>query len=310
MEQLNYNHLHYFWVVATEGSIAKAAELLHVTPQTISGQLRTLEERMGAPLFRKAGRKIVLTETGRVALSYAEPMFELGNELKHVLNVGMLRHSDRLQVGVAMVVPKLIAYRILMPSLELAEPVRLVCHEAPLESLLADIAVHKLDLVLTDSPMSPAYSVRAYNHFLGDSGLTFFAQRKDAGRYKRKFPQSLHAEPFLLPARSSALYTSLVDWFDRSGIGPRIVAEFEDTALMSAFGEAGTGVFALPTAIEDDVEKRYRVKGIGRTDEVRQGFYVVSAERRLKHPAVLAITTAARTRLFGDGAVPTAQDTS
>jgi LysR family transcriptional activator of nhaA len=300
MEQLNYNHLHYFWVVATQGSITKAAELLHVTPQTISGQLRTLESRMGGPLFRKAGRKIVLTEIGRVALSYAEPMFELGNELKRVMKDETIRPSVRFQVGIAMVLPKLIAYRILEPALALPDPMRIVCHEAPLDSLLADIAVHKLDLVLTDSPMIPSYSVRAYNHLLGESGVSFFAERRNARRYRRNFPQSLDGEPFLLPATSSALRGSLTHWFERRDINPRVVAEFEDTALMNAFGEAGAGIFASPTAIEADLEKRYRVKAIGRAAEIKQRFYVVSTERRLKHPAVLAITTAARRRLFGE----------
>ena len=300
MEQLNYNHLHYFWVVANEGSITRAAEYLHVTPQTISGQLRTLENRTGSPLFRKVGRKLELSETGRIVLSYASPMFELGTELCHVLKHGVLPNTVRLQVGIGMVLPKLIAYRILKPALELPEPVRIVCHEAPLEALLADVAVHKLDLVLTDSPMSPSYSVRVYNHLLGECGLTFFAQTRRARRYKDRFPMSLHGEPFLLPTRNSALRGSLTQWFERCDIRPHVVAEFEDTALMNEFGEAGAGIYALPTAIEADVEKRYRVRAIGRTLEIKERFFVISTERQIKHPAIVAITNAARTRLFGE----------
>lgn len=295
---MNYNHLHYFWVVATEGSIVRAAELLHVTPQTISGQLRTLEQQMGAPLFRKSGRRLTLTETGRVALSYAKPMFQLAGELSDVLRDGVIRRSVQFNVGIAMVVPKLIAYRILAPALELEEPIQIICHEAPLESLLADIAVHKLDLVLTDTPMGPTHSVRAYNHLLGECGLTFFAERRRGRRYRASFPRSLDGAPFLFPSKSSALRGALATWFRQRNVHPRLVAEFEDTALMNAFGEAGAGIFALPTTIETDVTQKYRVTPIGRTTEVKERFYVISTERRLKHPSVVAITNAARTQLF------------
>ena len=298
MAHLNYKHLHYFWAVATEGSIAAAAKRLHVTPQTISGQLRTLEQQIGAALFRKAGRKLVLTETGRVTLSYAGPMFELAGELAKVLSDGVIGRAVQFKVGIAMVVPKLIAYRILAPALELPDPIQIICHEAPLESLLADIAIHKLDLVLTDAPMSPAHHVRAYNHLLGESGLTFFAGRRASTRYRRDFPRCLDGKPFLFPSKSSALRGALANWFDSQGVHPRMVAEFEDTALMNAFGEAGAGAFALPTAIEEDVRRRYRVAAIGRTLDIKERFYVISAERRLKHPSVVAITNAARTRLF------------
>jgi LysR family transcriptional activator of nhaA len=295
---MNYNHLYYFWVVATHGSIAKAAELLHVTPQTISGQLRTLEQRFGAPLFRKSGRALKLTETGTVALSYAQPMFELGHELEDVVKGGLVRQSLPFKVGVAMVVPKLIAYHVLVPALELPEPTRIICHEAPLADLLADIAVHKLDLVLSDSPASPAYGVRVYNHLLGESGLSFFFEKRKCAAYRRRFPSSLDGAPFLLPSTGSALRASLTQWFERQGVEPRRVAEFEDTALMNAFGEQGAGAFALPTVIEADVCRKYRVGVIGRTAQVKERFYVISSERRLKHPSVVAITDAARRRFF------------
>ena len=199
-----------------------------------------------------------------------------------------------------MVVPKLIAYRILEPALERPEPVRIVCHEAPLDDLLADMAIHKLDLVLTDSPMTPSYSAQVYNHLLGECGLSFFARTRDARRYKDKFPLSIDGEPFLLPTRNSALRGSLTQWFDRCEITPHIVAEFEDTALMNEFGEAGAGLYALPTAIEEDVTKRYRVRAIGRTLEIKQRFFVISTERQIKHPAVVSITDMAKKRLFGE----------
>lgn len=296
---MNYNHLHYFWVVAREGSIARAAQLLHVTPQTISGQLRTLELQMGTKLFHKTGRNITLTETGHLVLSYVEPMFQLGRELHDVVRDGLAQRSAQFRVGVAMVVPKLIAYRVLAPALELPEPNQIICHEAPLESLLADLILHKLDLVLTDSPMTSPTTVPTYNHLLGESGLTFFASVKDAPSYRRSFPHGLDGAPFLFPNSSSALRTALEGWFREVGVNPRMVAEFEDAALMSAFGEAGAGIFALPTTLDEDVTGRYGVEPIGHTLDIKQRFYVISTERRLEHPAVVAITDAARTRLFG-----------
>jgi LysR family transcriptional activator of nhaA len=299
MTRLNYNHLHYFWVVATTGSIAGAAQILHVTPQTISGQIRSLEDRFGGPLFRKSGRRLALTDAGRIVLSYAEPMFRHGEDLLDLVKSGVPRRSSRLRVGVAMVVPKLIAYRLLAPALAVAEPAQIICHEAPLQSLLADIAVHRLDLVLTDSPMSPTYNVRAYNHLLGECGLSFFAAGRKATGYRRDFPDSLHGAPVLLPSESSALRASMTHWFQRHGISVRMVAEFEDTALMNAFGEAGAGIFALPTVIEKEVQRKYRVRVIGRTSEIKERFYAISIERKLRHPAIVAITNAARTQLFG-----------
>ncbi len=295
---MNYNHLHYFYVVATEGSLSRAAALLHVTPQTISGQLRALEQQIGAPLFHRAGRNITLTETGNIVLSYAEPMFQLGSALREVVREGVAKRLSQFRVGVAMVVPKLIAYRILAPSREQRDPVQIICHEAPLPSLLMDLAMHKLDLVLTDRPMPPMENVRAYNHLLGESGLTFFSAQSGAAAYRRTFPKCLDDVPFLFPTNSTALRSGLEDWFRDLGVAPRMVAEFEDAALMSAFGEAGDGVFALPTTIEDDVMRVHRVEAIGRTLDVRQRFYAVSTERRLKHPSVVAITDAARERLF------------
>jgi LysR family transcriptional activator of nhaA len=290
--------LHYFYAVASRGSIAAAAAALHVTPQTISGQMRTFEKQIGARLFRRSGRRLVLTEIGRATYSYAQPMFELGGELTDMLRDGVIRRAVQFNVGIAMVVPKLIAYRILAPALALDSPIQIICHEAPIENLLADIALHKLDLLLTDAPMRPSHNVRAYNHLLGECGLTFFATRKHAARYRRRFPGSLQGAPFLYPSESSALRGALRQWLEGEELRPVMVAQFEDSALMNAFGEAGAGVFALPSAIEKDVVARYRVAAIGRTVEVKERFYLISPERRLKHPSVVAITNAARSELF------------
>ena len=298
MPSLNFKHLRYFWVVAANGTIARAAEILHVTPQTISGQLRELEEQIDAKLFQKSGRNLVLTDTGRLVFSYADEMFRLGDELQDVIEGRSPGAALTLTVGVAMVVPKLLAYRVLEPVLNMPESVHLVCLEASLADLLADLSVHKIDLVLADAPMSPTLNVRAYNHLLGESGLSFFTTRKAVRKYKAGFPQSLNGAPMLMPTASSALRRSLEQWLEQQDIKPVVVAEFEDRALMKAFGEAGTGIFTSPTAVEEDVVAKYGVSVIGRTEEIKECFYAISAERRIKHPAVSAITEAARTGLF------------
>ena len=298
MAHLNLKHLRYFWAVATHGSIARAGEVLHLTPQTISGQLGELERQVGAKLFSKDGRSLALTETGRMVFSYADEMFRLEGELRDLLGGHSASQAPVLTVGIAMVVPKLLAYRVLAPVLRMAEPVRLVCLEAPLVDLLADLSVHKLDLVLADSPVSPALNLRAYNHLLGESGIGFFAAKAGAGRYLEGFPQSLDGAPLLMPTGSSALRRALEYWFQRVGIAPRVVAEFEDRALMKAFGEAGAGVFTAPTAVEGDVVAKYGVAVVGRTEEVKERFYAISAERRIKSPAAALITERARGGLF------------
>jgi LysR family transcriptional activator of nhaA len=298
MSNLNFKHLRYFWAVATHGSIARAAEVLYLTPQTISGQLRELEAQLDATLFQKSGRNLVLTDTGRMVFSYADEMFRLGDELQDVLAGRSPGAALTLTVGVAMVVPKLLAYRVLAPVLGMEEPVRLVCLEAPLTDLLAELSVHKLDLVLADSPISPALNIRAYNHLLGESGISFFATRRTARRYASRFPRSLDGAPLLMPTTSSALRRMLEQWFERQQVKPRVVAEFEDRALMKAFGEADAGIFTSPTAVEDDVITKYGVQVIGRSDEIREGYYAISAERRIKHPAVSLITETARNELF------------
>jgi len=298
MSSMNLKHLRYFWAVATHGSIARASEVLYLTPQTISGQLRELEQQLNAKLFQKSGRNLLLTDTGRVVFSYADEMFRLGDELQDVLAGRTPGAALTLTVGVAMVVPKLLAYRVLEPVLKMQDRVRLVCQEAPLVDLLAELSVHKLDLVLADSPISPALNIRAYNHLLGESGISFFATHKKARKYAARFPRSLNDAPMLMPTASSALRRLLEQWFERQEVRPAVVAEFEDRALMKAFGEADAGIFTSPTAVEDDVVAKYGVRVIGRTEDIKERFYAISAERRIKHPAVTAITETARSELF------------
>ncbi|HKK14598.1 MAG TPA: transcriptional activator NhaR [Gammaproteobacteria bacterium] len=301
MRGLNYNHLFYFWTVAKEGGIAAASQALYLTPQTISAQLRALEESLGAKLFTRVGRRLVLTDTGQVTYRYADEMFRLGAEMTDVLEGRVSGQPLTFTVGIVDVVPKLIAYRLLEPALGLEEPVHIVCREGKLETLLADIALHKLDIVLADTPMGTGVNVRAFNHLLGECGVSFFAARSLAQRYRRRFPRSLADAPMLLPATNTAVRGALMQWLDQQGIRPHIVGEFEDSALMNAFGERAVGMFVAPTVIEREITRQYAVRIIGRTDEVRERFYAISAERRLRHPAVVAVSQAARSKLFETG---------
>lgn len=296
--KINLKHLRYFWSVATYGSINKACETLFLTPQTISGQLRDLEESIGEKLFKREGRNLVLTETGRMVFSYADEMFRIGIELQDALDGQTPGANITVRVGIAMIVPKLLAYRVLEPILQMEGSISLICHEAPLVDLLADLSVHKLDAVLSDSPINPALSVRAYNHSLGKTGITFFAVPDQAKALTSNFPQSLNGYPFLMPSKGSSLRRSLEIWFDQKEIKPKITAEFEDRALMKAFGERGVGVFTSPITMKQDVIDKYGVEVIGETDEVKEEFYIISPERRIKNPAITAITEAARTKLF------------
>ena len=296
--KLNLKHLRYFWSVASFGSITKASEALFVTPQTISGQLRDLEESIGEKLFVREGRNLVLSETGRLVFSYADEMFQLGLELQDVLTGQTPGTNITVRVGVAMIVPKLLAYRVLQPVTTMSESINLICHEAPLVDLLADLSVHKLDAVLSDSPINPSLNIRAYNHPLGESGITFFAVPAAAEKLREDFPASLHGYPFLMPSRSSNVRRSLENWFEQNEIKPKVVAEFEDRALMKAFGDAGTGAFALPQTTESDLIAKYGVEIIARTDEVKESFFLISPERRIKNPAITAITQSARINRF------------
>ncbi|WP_126453338.1 transcriptional activator NhaR [Sulfuriflexus mobilis] len=297
---INYKHLHYFWVVAKEGGIARASERLHLTPQTISGQLSLLEENLGEALFSRVGRNLEITETGRLVLSYAEEIFSLGGELEEMVRNLPGGRPLVFKVGIADVVPKSIAYRLLAPALQLPEPVRIVCREGAIDALLADLAVHRVDLVIADGPIPPGVNVRGFNHPLGDSGISFFATADLAGTLETGFPQSLNGAPLLLPGEMSVMRSRLVQWLDGLHIHPRIVGEFDDSALMKAFGQTGVGVFIAPTAIATEVEKQYGVVIIGQTDAVREQFYAISVERKISHPAVVALTETAREWLFRD----------
>lgn len=298
MRNLNLKHLHYFWSVASHGSIAKAAEALFITPQTISGQISDLEKQVGNKLFQREGRNLVMTDTGQLVFSYADEMFRLGNELQDVLAGHTPGTSITLRVGIAMVVPKLLTYRVLEPVLDMPEQVRMICNEAPLVDLLADLSVHKLDAVIADSPISPTFNVRAYNHELGQSGITFFATPDVAEGLRDNFPMSMDGENILMPSQGSQLRRNLENWFEKLNVNPRTVAEFEDRALMKAFGEAGSGIFTTPTTVKDDVLQKYGVEVIGETDEITERFYLISAERHIKNPALSRITEIARNKLF------------
>lgn len=295
---LNYRHLQYFWTVAREGSIARAAKVLHVTQPAISAQLRKLEQQLGEPLFVRAGRGLALTEAGRTAQKYADEIFGLGRELAETLRGRPTGKPMRLTVGVTDAFPKLLAYRLLAPALTMEPPTQLVVHDDRPERLFAALSIHEVDLVLTDSPLPPTAPVRAYNHLLGECGITFFGAPALAETYAPDFPASLDGAPLLLPTEGTTLRRSLAQWFDDNGVRPRVVAEVGDSALLKTFGQAGMALFAGPSAIEPEIRRQYGVSVVGRADEVRERFYAISVERRLKHPAVLAISQAARESLF------------
>ena len=297
---MNYKHLHYFWVVAKSGSIARASEKLHITPQTISGQLSLLEENLQESLFSRVGRNLELTETGRLVLSYAEEIFSLGGELEEMLHNLPEDRPLMFKVGVADVVPKSIAYRLLAPALQLPEPVRIICREGSVDSLLAELAIHKLDLVIADSPIPSSINVRGFNHPLGDCGVTFFASPQLTRKLGKNFPHNLNGMPMLLPGEMTVARNHLIEWLDGQHIYPHIIGEFDDSALMKAFGQTGTGVFTAPTPIAEEVKKQYGVTIIGQTEEIREQFYAISVERKISHPAVTVITETAREWLFQD----------
>ena len=299
MQWLNYHHLLYFWMVARTGSIARACQELRLAQPTISAQLRSLEESLGEKLFARQGRRLVLTEAGQVVYRYAEEIFSLGNELTEALKGRPRNRPLRLIVGVSDLIPKLIAYRILQPALELKGGVYMECYEDTPEKLLQSLSAHELDLVLTDAPAYSVARVRVFNHLLGSSGVGLFASAPLARFYRKRFPASLSGAPFLLPMKKSTLRQILDQWFESNAIRPRIVAEFQDTALLTAFGQAGGGIFAAPLAIEREVRSRYRVVRVGEVGSQVTEYYAVSAERKIKHPAATVIAEVARHKLFG-----------
>jgi len=299
LDWLNYHHLLYFWMVAKEGGISRAAEQLHLAQPTLSSQIKKLEKSLGVELFERSGRKLVLTDTGQIVFRYADEIFTLGRELSDTLRGQVARDRLRLAVGVPDVLPKLVVYRLLKPALESGDQVQLICYEGKLNELLGELALHRLDIVLADSPLTPETHVRAFNHLLGECGVTVFGAEQLAKQFKRDFPDSLHDAPMLLPTQNTSLRRALEQWFDEREIQPHVMHEFEDSAILKVFGQEGEGLFVTPSAIEAEVKRQYSVRVVGRIPEVKERFYAISVERRLKHPAVVAISNAARSKLFG-----------
>jgi LysR family transcriptional regulator, transcriptional activator of nhaA len=299
MEWLNYHHLLYFWTVAREGGLVPAGRVLHLSHPTISAQIRALESELGEKLFTRTGRRLTLTDTGRVVFRYADEIFTLGREMIDTVKGRSTGQPLRFEVGIADVVPKLVVRRLLQPALSLPEPVRLQCYESTFEKLLADLALHSLDVVIADSPVPTGSPIRAFNHLLVETGVSFFGAPPLAKRYRAGFPRSLDGAPFLLPIENLTLRRALNGWFDRNRIRPRVIAEFEDSALLKEFGGDGLGVFPVPALIEKEVTNQFGVQLLGRADDVRERFYAISVQRRLVHPAVVAISEAARADFRG-----------
>lgn len=297
MQRLNYSHLLYFWSVAREGGLAGAARTLRLSPQTLSGQIRAFEAQLGRKLFTKMGRRLVLTEMGRVAFRYADEIFSLGNELGDLLERGQVIETARLDVGLVEVLPKMVVARLLEPALAMQPAVRIVCREGNLQTLVKELGAHTLDVVLADGPLPPGGAVRAFSHLLGECGVTFFAAPQLASRH-RSFPRALDGAPFLVPPSGAGIRQQLEAFFARHRVTPRIIAELEDSALLKAFGAAGHGIFCVPATVAQEVAEMYAVKAIGTTDEIVERFYAISVERRIKNEAVALISEMARARLF------------
>ncbi len=295
MEWLNYHHLFYFWVVARSGSIARASQELRLSQPTISNQLKTLESSLGHKLFERQGRRLVLTDVGRTSLRYADEIFRTGRELQQALKGVPTEERLRFVVGVADVIPKRVAALLLESAVEAVPRLALVCREAPLKQLIAELALHELDVVLSDSPSSDEIKAKVFNHPLIECGVTFLAPAPLA-HLRRGFPRSLDGAPMLLAAAGTSVRRALEAWFEGNSIRPEIAGEFDDSALLETFAARGMGLFAAPAVIEKAVATTHGLVPIGRTDEVRERFYAISVERRLKHPAVAAIAEAARAR--------------
>jgi len=302
MRHLNYNHLLYFWTVAREGSVARAADSLHLAPQTISGQIKSLEGVIGKPLFRRAGRALALTAAGHIMQQYADEIFTLGAELSRRMKSDDAGVPATFNVGIVNSISKLVAREILQPALALESELRLVCRESDLEKLLADLAVSRLDLVLSDRPIPAGLSVRAYNYPLGESEVALFAPSRHARRYRRRFPASVDGAPLLLPVHESALRRHVDDWIETQAIKPRVIAEFDDSALMKAFAAAGEALFPAPVQLTAHLARMYDARPVGVLAGVSERYVAISPERRLHHPAARRIIDLARVRLDGTAA--------
>lgn len=292
MEWLNYHHLLYFWTVARTGSISAASKELRLAPPTISNQIRKLEDNLGEELLRRSGRRLVLTDMGRIAMRYAEEIFSLGQEFTSTMKERPTGRPVRFCVGIADVVPKIVAFRLIEPALHLGMPVHLVCREDRPDHLLADLAVHDIDVVLSDAPVSPSANIRAFNHLLGTCGVTFFAPKKFAF-LKKGFPRSLDGAPFLLPLSNTALRRDLDEWFHSHNLRPAVMGEFADLALLGIFAEEAFGAFAVPAAMEEQM-RRAGFQRIGGIRAITVSFYAITVERQVRHPAVAAVCETAR----------------
>jgi LysR family transcriptional activator of nhaA len=304
MEWINYHHLLYFWLVSREGSLARASAELRLAQSTVSKQIHQLESMLGHSLFSKKGRRLVLTESGRVVFRYADEIFGLGREMLDTLRDRPIGKPGRITVGVADIVPKLVAEHVLATVLRLAEPMRLTCREDKPDRLLADLALHELDVILTDAPASPHVKIRAFSHLLGASGISFFGSQKLAAKYHRGFPASLHGAPVLLPTENTVMRRSLEQWFESQNIRPVVVGEFEDSALLKVFGLRGIGLFPAASVISKEIEAQYHVRPIGRVPGVSERLYAITVERRIKHPAVAAICHSAEVWFKSVGVPP------
>jgi len=298
MRHPNYHHLLYFWAVVREGGISAAAESLHVTPQTISGQIKRLEETAGGPLFEKRGRRLVPTELGETVIEYADDIFSRGMELGRILETGEAYGRGTMTIGISDTVPKLVAWRILRPLIQGDTPFKIVCKAGELSSLLPALATHRLDFVLSSAAVPSDTGIQAFSHLLGESDLAFFAAKSLSGKLSSNFPDCLDQAPFLMPSHSSAVRRVLDGWLAAKGLNPQIVGEFDDSALIKTFGEGGAGIFIAPAAIEAEITDEFEVDCIGRTDEMVARFYVLSTEQRIKHPAIAELTERARSDLF------------
>jgi len=295
---LNYKQLHYFWRVAKDGGITRASERLHLTPQTLSGQIALLEDNLGVRLFRRVGRRLELTDTGQLALSYAEDIFRAGSELEEVLRSSPTDRPLLFRVGLADVLPKSIAYHLLAPAMALDDPVHLICREDKLPRLLGELATHRLDLVLADSPMPADAEVKGYSHKLGECGVALLAHPDVAKALQGTFPDSLEGAPLLIPGEGTAMRGRLMRWLKDRHLHPRVVGEFDDSALMRAFGQGASGIFPAPALIAEQICRQDGLTNLGTADTVSERFYAISVERRVRHPGVLAILENASRELF------------
>lgn len=300
MDRLNYQHLLYVWMVAREGTVVRAADRLRLTQSTLSTQIHRLEDRLGQKLFARRGRRLELTEAGRVAFRYADEIFTLGQEFVETLGGQRAGHPVRLVVGVMDVLPKLVVRRLLRPAFTQPDAIRVICrNDRSLEGFIADLVAFRIDIVLSDAPASPGPAVKLFSHVLGETGTTLFAPKGAARRLRRGFPRSMDGEAMLLPGRFSALHGALEEWLASRRVRPTVVGEIDDSGLLRLLGEAGRGIFAGPTVEEREIRSRYGVDVVGRVEGIRQRFYAITAERRIRHPAVLAIVEGARSRIFG-----------